>query len=336
MKRIVTCSDGTWNKPNSSDDGRPVRTNVQKIFNLICKSDPDGIVQIKYYDAGVGAEGNVVTRMLDGATGNGIDENIQDAYEFISWNYEPGDELYLFGFSRGAYTARSLGGMIRKCGILKGNNLNLLNDAYELYRNKKVGPKDDPARNFRANNCYDVSRIKLIGVWDTVGARGIPIRWFQWYNQKHYAFYDTALSSIVEHAYHAIAVDEKRKTFEPTLWKKSGNETDHGFKQVLEQVWFAGVHSNVGGGYPDEGLADLALKWMIEKAEKAGLAFDTDGLKADVKGNHCGEKYESVSGIFKLFPTLVRSIKAGAVHQSVHDRIRDDKGYRPRNVLEKF
>ena len=119
MKRIVSCSDGTWNKPNSRFEGIPVRSNVQKIFDLIRKKDDSGILQIKYYDEGIGAEGNLFTRLFDGATGKGIDENILDAYRFVVWNYEPGDEIYLFGFSRGAYTARSLAGLIRKCGIIR-------------------------------------------------------------------------------------------------------------------------------------------------------------------------------------------------------------------------
>ena len=126
MKRIISCSDGTWNKPNSNDDGKPVRTNVQKIFDYVVKygmRNGERIEQIKNYDEGVGAAGNMFTRMFDGATGKGLDENILQAYKFVSWNYEEGDEIFLFGFSRGAYTARSLAGLIRKCGIIIKNDL---------------------------------------------------------------------------------------------------------------------------------------------------------------------------------------------------------------------
>ena len=159
MKRIITCSDGTWNKPSTTQKGKPIRTNVQKIFDLICKRDAQNILQIKYYDQGIGAEGNWFTRTFDGATGKGIDNNIMDAYKFIVWNYEPGDEIYLFGFSRGAYTARSLAGLIRKSGILKKNDLNLLSKAYQLYRNHDARPDSDEAREFRISNSFDVYNI---------------------------------------------------------------------------------------------------------------------------------------------------------------------------------
>lgn len=331
MKRIITCSDGTWNKPNTIKDGLKIRTNVHKIFNLIRKSDDTGTVQIKYYDAGVGASGNLMTRFFDGATGRGIDQNIQDVYQFIAWNYEPGDEIYLFGFSRGAYTARSLGGMIRKCGIVKGNDLNLLKEAYALYRNKKAGPNSDFATKFRKANCYEVSKIKLIGVWDTVGALGIPLSVFQWYNKSRYTFYDTTLSKIVEHAYHAISIDERRKTFEPALWEVSDSVAKD-VHQTLEQVWFAGVHSNVGGGYPDEGLSDFALDWMMQKAKSTGLSLDDVQAEEDVRPNPKGALYNSLKGIFSFGRSGMRTINVGTLHESVCERVRLVPGYEPRNI----
>lgn len=331
MKRIITCSDGTWNKPNSIEDGKPIRTNVQKIFDLIRKRDNNGILQIKYYDKGVGAEGNWFTRTFDGATGKGIDGNIMDAYKFIVWNYEPGDDIYLFGFSRGAYTARSLAGLIRKSGVLKKNDLNLLDHAYHLYRNHKDGPDSDVAKDFRLKNSFDVSHIKFIGVWDTVGALGIPLHTFQWINKRKYSFYDTTLSSIIEHAYHAISIDEKRGNFVPTLWEKSSNKA-RDFEQILEQRWFAGVHSNVGGGYPDECLADIALKWLIDKSASVGLCFDADRMEAEIKGKVDGVLYKSTTGIFALLPKHERIISTGIVDESVYERMKKVPDYKPRNV----
>ena len=210
MKRIITCSDGTWNKPNTKVDGKSVRTNVQRIFDFITTADSAGITQVKYYDEGIGSEGNALSRMFSGSTGKGIDENILDAYKFICWNYAPGDEIFLFGFSRGAYTARSLAGLIRKSGILKVNDLDFIAEAYKMYRNKSIAPKDAAAENFRNKNSHPDVRIKFIGVWDTVGSLGIPLWSFQWYNKKKYTFYDTTISSIIENAYHALALDEVR------------------------------------------------------------------------------------------------------------------------------
>lgn len=338
MKRIITCSDGTWNEPNKTDGGKPIRTNVQKIFDYILPRDEKGVIQIKHYDQGVGSEGNLFTRMLHGATGKGIDQNIIDIYQFIVWNYEQGtgfqDEIYLFGFSRGAYTARSLGGLIRKCGILKKSNLNLIAEAYALYRDREAGPESEKAKKFRQENSYDVASIKFIGVWDTVGALGIPLNAFQWINKKKYAFYDTTLSSIIEHAYHAVSVDEQRANFKPTLWQKSPNPTHRAFEQVLEQQWFAGVHSNVGGGYVDEGLSDIALLWMLEKATATGLGFDKLRIQHEVKPNIRGTLYNSRKGVFALTKGEPRTISDGIIHPTVFERMKEVNDYQPGNVTQ--
>jgi len=333
MKRIINCSDGTWNKPNMTYDNQVVRTNVQLIFECISKS-ANGVMQIKHYDEGVGCEGNWCTRMVGAATGDGIDANILSGYKFISWNYEPGDEIYLFGFSRGAYTARSLAGLIRKCGVLKTYDLNVFQNAYDLYRDKSVSPTNQKAVDFRAKNsfCPDVN-IKFIGVWDTVGALGIPINGFQWYNKKKYSFYDTTLSSYVDYAYHAVAVDEMRKNFAPTLWTLSRNDdgTPANPNQVLEQRWFSGSHSNIGGGFKDRGLSDLTLGWMIEKAQATGLGFDGNPCAA-LKGNALGEYFMSKTGIFSLLPDFIRDIKKDStVDPTVLQRKKDMASYDPKN-----
>lgn len=329
MKRIITCSDGTWNKPNINE-----KTNVQKIFDFIEKRDTrNNQPQIKYYDQGIGSEGSVITRMLQGATGKGIDNNIQDIYKFICWNYEPGDEIYLFGFSRGAYTARSLAGLIRKCGIIKENNIDLVGEAYKIYRDTQCGPNDDKPKNFRAAKSHEVGSIKFIGVWDTVGALGIPLNMFQWYNKKKYAFYDTRLSSIIENAYHALAIDERRSNFPPCLWERSENTTS--VNQKLEQRWFAGVHSNVGGGYPDSSLSDIALRWLFTKAEETGLHMDQEFKKKEDR--YDGYLENSRKSFYKYLPSLVREIKMDNkeffIDESVYRRMELlGEKYKPSNV----
>jgi uncharacterized protein (DUF2235 family) len=309
---------------------------VQKIFDCILKRDAGGVRQIKFYDEGVGAQGSFITRLLNGATGNGIDENILDIYKFIVWNYEheddDEDEIYLFGFSRGAYTARSLGGLIRKCGIIRKNDLNLIGEAYKLYRDKEAGPESDKLKKFRADNSYEVSKIKFIGVWDTVGARGIPLNIFQWYNRKRYSFYDTTLSSTVQYAYHAVAVDERRGNFEPTLWTRSDNKTERGFSQTLEQKWFAGVHSNVGGGYADERLSDITLKWMIDNARATGIALDEESVVQNVHPDVMGKVYNSKSGIFAWLPGHDRKVDEANTDDTVYEKIDKDPKYKPENV----
>ncbi len=340
MKRIITCSDGTWNKPNQDYKGEPVTTNIQKIFEAICNSDGQQIQQIKYYDEGIGAEGSWLNRWLDGATGKGIDENILSAYKFILWNYEPGDQLYLFGFSRGAYTARSLAGLIRNCGILKNNDLSLIREAYRIYRarNPITDPKGEEALAFKQKHAYyENLRIKFIGVWDTVGALGIPSRWFQWYNNQKYQFHDTTLSSITEYAYQALAIDEKRSNFMPTLWEKSDKVLRGEVPQLVQQVWFPGVHSNIGGGYPDKGLSDITLNWMVKKAQAAGLGFEKKYLETAINPNVAGELYNSKKFPFSLLPDYNRPVCKSplaneAVDQAAFDRMKIVPNYRPKNL----
>lgn len=340
MKRIITCSDGTWNKPGDEYKGKPIRTNVQKIFEAICKKTDDDVHQVKYYDEGVGSEGTAWSKIIGGATGKGIDENILDAYKFIAWNYEPGDELFIFGFSRGAYTARSLAGLIRNCGILMNNDLKLFDKAYEIYRdrgNPERDPNGSESKAFRDKYSHPLENIKFIGVWDTVGSLGVPLRWFQWYNKGKYAFHDTTLSSYVEHAYQALAVDEKRSNFQPTLWQKSACVKDGSCVQTMEQAWFAGVHCNIGGGYPDERLSDIPLQWLIGKAKSVGLGFDENYIKDNVAAAAEGELYDSKTGIFKLAGSYLRPVKKTAdanedINITVFERIALKNGYDPDNI----
>lgn len=339
MKRIITCSDGTWNSPYGIFNGKPIRTNVQKIFEAICNRDDNGnIAQIKYYDTGVGTSGNRLERIYAGTVGYGLDENILDAYKFIIWNYEQEDQLFLFGFSRGAYTARSLCGMIFKCGILKNNNLNLIKQAYELYRDDKLKADSPEAVEFRAKNSHPKKNIHFIGVWDTVGSLGIPAKLFDLYNKKRYEFHDTKLNREVAYAYHALAVDEKRKNFEPALWQQSQTVLDGNKTQVMEQVWFPGVHSNIGGGYESENLSDIALYWMVEKARGAGLAFEDRYVADMIAPNAAGELYNSKTFPFSLQPDFIRPVckkETGneSIHPSVYERIEKLPEYQPTNII---
>ena len=314
MKKIVVCSDGTWNKPGIKDRGKPVKTNVQKIYEAI-NTGTSQTPQLKYYGQGVGTGFTLGDMILGGSTGLGIDANIMNAYKFLMWNYEPGDEIYLFGFSRGAYTVRSLAGFIRNCGIMQPSYLHLISEAYNLYRDRSsiTHPDSDLMKSFK--RAYGINQeetfIHFIGVWDTAGALGIPLKWFDIMNRR-YQFHDVTISSQIKYAYHALAVDEKRKTFTPTLWQLSPKAVEDG-SQISEQVWFPGVHSNVGGGYADSGLSDIALQWMIDKARNTGLEFDNDALQ-NIKPETGGELRNSASGIFSLMRKLVRTINSGVTY----------------------
>ena len=264
MKRIVICFDGTWSKPADEAlpaDGR-VETNVCRFYESIKDKAADGTKQVKWYDEGVGTQW--YDRFIGGSIGAGLELNIVQGYEYLAQQYEAGDEVYVLGFSRGAYTARSLVGMIRNCGLIYPKHLTLrVGMAYGIYRTRGDNVDSFTAKIFRAAFCREI-KIKFVGVWDTVGALGIPLTVLKDVNMKFYEFHDTNLSNIVENAYHALAIDEHRQDYMATLWNP-----DTAPQQKLEQRWFVGAHCDVGGGYKDRRLSDLTLSWMQQKAQRA-------------------------------------------------------------------
>lgn len=346
MKRIITCSDGTWNKPDVKDRGILVQSNVEKMFISIC---PMGkatnscidVPQLKAYDQGVGTGYSPLDKISGGVTGAGIDKNIKDLYTFVCLNYNLGDELYLFGFSRGAYTSRSLAGLIKCCGLLKPEYIHLVDDAYNLYRdrNKYSLPSSDMMKAWRANFCFeDITEILFIGAWDTVGSLGIPLPFYKTLNHEKYKFHDYTLGEHIKCAYHALAINEKRRLFQPTLWKLSDtvmNTPNH--PQVLEQRWFTGAHANIGGGYADCGLSDITLHWLIEKAQALGLCFhNPPTIKTEPK--YMGEIRNSFT--LRYWPWLIKNRKIDltdpltrqSVDNSVWQRYDEDPSFRPRNL----
>jgi uncharacterized protein (DUF2235 family) len=269
MKRIVICCDGTWNRPDHVTGGNSCASNVTKIARCIAAADPAGTQQLIFYDKGVGT--GPFDRLLGGAFGWGIKKKILDAYKFLVTTYSPGDELFFLGFSRGAYTVRSTFGLIRNSGLLRPEFAHKVEDAYALYRRRDDASHPDAVESelFRKTYSWE-PRAKFMGVWDTVGALGLPVGGLVQFINKRWSFHDVTLSSWIDNAFQALAIDERRKPFRPAVWQQSSNANG----QVLEQVWFAGVHSNVGGSYPQAGLSDITLLWMIGKLKGCGLAVD--------------------------------------------------------------
>ncbi|WP_319468058.1 DUF2235 domain-containing protein [uncultured Pseudodesulfovibrio sp.] len=335
-KRIVVCCDGTWNSPDETSQGVPCPTNVVRMAEAVKSSDKGGVEQKLFYDPGIGSSGGWLQRCFEGATGTGMSKNILDAYRYLIHNYTPGDELYFFGFSRGAFTARSLAGLIRNSGLLRPDAVDNIDKAYKLYRSRRKGahPKEKEATLFRKTYAVeDITPIKFIGVWDTVGALGNPV-WLSSPLSMLNSFHDVSLSSTIENAYQAMAVDEKRKNFKECLWVQPQPAPK---KQTLEQVWFAGVHSDIGGGYPDVGLSDIALKWMVDKAKSCGLEFSPfrPGPKPDYKAP-C---HESWKGLYKIIPVFHRKVMKGintneSIHSSVKKKYEDDSSYKPVNLKD--
>ena len=309
MKRIITCSDGTWDKPDHKDKGIVSPSNVWKLKTLIAPIDHNGTEQVSLYDEGVGTDWN--DKISGGLFGMGINLNIIQAYQFIASHYDPGDEIWLFGFSRGAFTARSVAGFMRNSGLLRKEYLDSkLEEAFLFYkrRDDKSKPNSFEAMEFKKKYCYDHLRIKFIGVWDTVGELGIPLEMFDDINRDvlDCRFHDVELSSYVDFAFHAVAVDEHRKPFMPALWIQQQKAKDEG--QVMEQMWFAGVHSDIGGGYKEHELSDGALLWIIEKAKSAGLEFNDI---ITVCSNPLGEMHNSMNLLYEIFGSKNRTIGNG-------------------------
>src|SRR4051794_28019569 len=211
-KRLIVCCDGTWNRADHVDHGKPAATNVCKLRNAIDEPGSGEIPQYVHYEEGVGTR--PWEHLLGGGMGVGLSRNVQECYAFIVDNYEPGDELFFFGFSRGAFTARSLAGLVRNSGILLRRDRDMVEDAYKLYRSRDPGnaPWEAGAKRFRDEHaCVPEPEITFIGVWDTVGALGIPVHGLSppWLT-KSFAFHDTTLSSFVKNGYHALSIDERR------------------------------------------------------------------------------------------------------------------------------
>jgi uncharacterized protein (DUF2235 family) len=276
MKRLVICADGTWNLRDQVDEvtGKRRPTNVTKIARAIKPLASDEVHQVVFYHDGIGTRGGA-DKYKGGGMGDGIDDVIRNLYRNILYNYVEGDELYFFGFSRGAYTVRTLAGFMNRVGLVEKDDDYYVLDLYGCYADRCP---DTSERWIKAHRNIKDKRacppIKMIGVWDTVGALGVPGGIGRLLDNGKHEYHDVMLNDSIENAYHALAIDEMREPFKPTLWQKPP-----GWSGKLEQAWFPGVHSNVGGSYTPDGLANEALHWIVEKAEGLNLEMDSKYLE---------------------------------------------------------
>ncbi len=362
---IAIFCDGTWNSPTIS-----IPTHVYQLYQA-CDQSPD---HKALYFEGVGASSKVtgfwrklLHKMGGGAFGWGLNANIKEAYQALCQNYQPGDKIMIFGFSRGAYTARSLAGMIRKCGILDTPSRRMVNQAFRLYRTagKQNAPDQDhvwAARrklspNF-ATSAYDVQkrgdgshlvRVGYLGIWDTVGALGIPEPLFGplaalW--NGRYRFHDTQLSGMVEAARHAVAIDERRVFFVPSLWDNLDpgpggpglNRGDHSPNRPYQQMWFVGDHSIVGGSAEARGLTAFSLAWVLEGAQRLGLRVETPDRLGDLVGDAgiIAPEIDDPSVVYRIAGSLLQWRSGPAqdrdMHPSARDRVTRDPRYRPESL----
>ena len=361
-KNIVICSDGTG---NTTIKGRG--TNVFKLFEAVDvnghRSDPNLRRQLAFYDDGVGTEDLKWIRAIAGATGYGLSRNVKQLYRELCRAYEPGDGIYLFGFSRGAFTVRTLSGLISDCGVIDATKCRTEDEfrevvrcAYKAYRRKYrawltkllVGPDEMSPDEFRRKYARKdalgqaiVPAIRMLGVWDTVDAVGLPFSLADVWNKViwQYKFETATLCGAVEKGCHALALDDGRAEFAPVLW----NESDPSTRHRVEQVWFAGAHSNVGGGYPQQGMSLVTLDWMMKHAEAQGLRFVGHTRDEYTTQHSFADKlYDPRSGLgmfYRWKPRDVvelsakRGIRVPRVHISAIERlVQAPQGYAPGNI----
>lgn len=350
-KRLALFLDGTWN--STSDN-----TNVWRLKCLCAPIDRDECPQLTYYDLGVNG-------FWGGTFGKGLIANVVQAYEWLVENYQEGDEIFIFGFSRGAFTARSLAGLIAKYGMLRAGAPLGVNQLYERYhrRDDRTIWKLLALRNEGTLKGVSLEErwmmkfaipvnIKLVAVWDTVGALGVPFLHIPGISRQTLSFLHTGLRIPIEHGFHALAIDEHRLSFSPTLWtvKKTTAAQPRPIDSV-EQRWFVGAHANVGGGYQSDVLAQRPLKWLMDKAEKLGLCF-RHPIQVDetIKAAPVADSYSQfMGGAYCRFSSkhyrqigqteiVVQGTESRTVNEtidfSVFDRCRADEGYRPQNLVD--
>lgn len=331
-KNIVICADGTWNRPEEAADD--VATNVLRVARGISPFAAGGEPQHVFYDWGIGS---YYHRIRGGVSGLGIHKNIMDGYRYIVQNYTPGSRIYLFGFSRGAYTVRSLCGLINNCGIVKRADARLVQTAFNHYKRKgdAYAPSGKVSVAFRKAHSHPSREVYFVGAWDTVGALGMPFSVMGLFNSDD-EFYDTKLGSNVRIARHALAIDERREDFAPTLWlPREGLD--------LRQLWFAGSHGDVGGGYPadDNGFlaSDVPLNWMLDEAAQAGLDIEAQ-LMRSLRASPVARLHNSRRLIYRVKRAFQRPLDDADIptelHPSVLLRQRKDERYRPANLQRRL
>jgi uncharacterized protein (DUF2235 family) len=311
-RRIVILCDGTSNKPDNHPDGESIATNIWKLSGFLRDDD----TQTVWYEAGVGSDSSstaarakrtgyllsltgfaqgtkifagvgMLIKLIEGGFGVGISETIVNAYKAIVRLYRPGDRIYLIGFSRGAFAARCLAGVISRCGLLRPEYERFAPDVVQTYRTRPSPDNDEPLRLDMAypgvgSSLEPLAKhsvdIEFVGVFDTVASLGFPL-WGWWFRASpvwNNLPFSTDPAKVCRHIYHALAMDERRSQFFPTLYTMP---TSGSRPTVLKQVWFRGAHADIGGGYPRRDVSDIALLWMMDAMSQHGLLFRAEAKK---------------------------------------------------------
>jgi len=351
-KRVIVCCDGTW------QDGIVVQerwkyTNVLRLSRTINHEDRrfnPPIPQIVFYQSGIGSENNLYAEYVQGATGASLAEKVQEGYGFISQNYQPGDEIFLFGFSRGAYTARMIAAFIGVIGVLDRQDMNHFAQVFVDFQKRgktkdmaeitkldaRLAPwtaHDSPGKK-RADSDMDTFSVKCVGVFDTVGSLGLPEE-LTLKSQKMttiFGFPDQLLGEHIQYAFHALALNETRADFNCAKFEQT--EGGRRKKQLLKQCWFTGSHSDIGGGWQDHDLSDLTLAWMTANV---GNLLSLDYNYMATLSQPCypwGEQppHDPRTGIFSLTDKITRQLPTSTndiTHETIHPSVLRQKQMLP-------
>ncbi|KAL0951250.1 hypothetical protein HGRIS_007968 [Hohenbuehelia grisea] len=351
-KRLVICCDGTW------QDGIGVKTastytNILRLARTINNEDErfnPPIPQIVFYQSGVGTEKNFYSQFVEGATGSSLPSKVEEAYAFIAHNYFPGDEIFLFGFSRGAYTARMVAMLIGEIGILDRTDMEHFADIFvklqELDKSEDERKKAALRKNLEPWTCHgspgkkradpdsDSFTIKIVGVFDTVGSLGLPeeLTLVSPKTRSLFGFPDRHLGLHIERAYQALALNEMRADFDCTKFEQT--EDGRRKNQVLKQCWFTGAHTDIGGGYDEHDLADITLAWMAAHIGDA-LQLDTKYLLTRPQPVAAWGKqppHDSRTGLFSLSHKVQRKLPTATdnvTHETIHPSVKEQSSTTP-------
>ncbi|WP_407117572.1 T6SS phospholipase effector Tle1-like catalytic domain-containing protein [Bradyrhizobium sp. LMG 9283] len=312
-KNIILLLDGTWNDADSGD----ANTNIVRLRELIARETGPTTSNVVLYQRGVGT--GFLDRLNGGAFGAGLAQNVRNAYRFLCANFQPGDRTFVFGFSRGAYTARSLAGLVGLVGIIKADRLNAQTEsrAWAYYKTGPVARLSGVGQEIK-QDVHQIERplFECLAVFDTVGSLGIPFQVFWRFNRELYQFHDVTLSDVAKVNLQALAIDEHRWPFEATPWRRSKFEA---LANITEQCWFAGCHSDVGGGNVDIGargtrsspiiqLDDLPLRWMLQRIKKLCKGFPVLPSLVDHRPGAVAAQVEARRRSYRLYPFSYRSI----------------------------
>ncbi|MGY4334952.1 uncharacterized protein (DUF2235 family) [Bradyrhizobium sp. LB7.2] len=354
-KRIAIFLDGTWNTTNDN-------TNVWRLRALTAPVGADQVRQSIYYNAGLGTQ--VGSKVRGGMFGVGIDDILLETYQWLVENYNDGDDIFIFGFSRGSYTARSLSGFVSRCGLLKPGGPLSIRQLYDRYRLGLTVPSierliNHPPKNPTLEESWLVRysrfvNIKFLGVFDTVGSLGVPVGISRF--KKSHSFLNTSLRTPNIAAAHALAIDEHRPDFAPTLWTRSVPKDPNADQPraprslaEAEQRWFVGAHANVGGGYSNDLLSQRPFAWMMKRAAAQGLSFrsDVDQFSPTIRSPIIDSYGSFLGGFYRYLQrehqrpigadpidsrTAVESSINESIDGSVFERWQSDETYRPKNL----